>query len=188
MTRPARPSAAALLAALALAACGGDPAQIRAQTAARLQEDLDKVALAIDAGQCGRSVDAPLERLERDVGNLDDIDGRVQGSLRDGVDRLAELAQQECEDISAGQEAPETTEPAPTEPETTEPATTEPETTEPTTTEPETTKEPKEPKIKEPKAEDPTTPPETPTTSPQPGDGGQEAPGNGADPLEKGND
>lgn len=183
MTRPTRFLGASLLAALALAACGGDPAQIRAETAARLQEDLDKVAVAIDAGQCGRSVDAPLERLDRDVGNLDDIDGGVQGSLQDGVDRLAELAQQECDDIEAAEEEAQTTTPETTTETTT---TTEPETTtESTTTEPETTTSttttttPTEPSTS-------TTPPEAPTTVPEPG--GQAVPEDGGATPDGGDD
>jgi len=153
MSRSIRSLAVMLLATCALTACGGDPEPIRAATAAELQTDLDQVAEAIDAGQCGRRVDAPLQRLDRDVGNLDDIDADLRGSLQDGVDRLAELAQQECEDAAAAKETTET--------ETT---------TEPTTTEPETT-----------------TPPDTPTTAPQPGDGGQAAPADpGADPPGQG--
>jgi cell division protein FtsN len=167
---------AACIAALA-AGCGGGTQPIRAETAARLQEDLDKVAAAIEAEECGRKVNAPLTRLQRDVGNLpDDVDPDVRQTLDDGIDRLTELAQEECDRIR--EERTDTTSTTTTTPDTT--TTTTPTTTDTTTTEPDETTTEEEP----PPDEQPTT--TAPTTTPQEPGGGNGGTGDGTQPEEGG--
>ena len=165
--------AIALACAVALLAggCGGDPQPISAGASERLQRDLDTVAQLIASGQC-RRVQYPLERLDRDVGNLpSEVDGDVRAALDDGVTRLTELADEDCRRQEQARETT-TTEPLPetTTTETTSTTTTTPETTttepETTTTEPDTT----------------TTPETTPTPPPTPpGDGGTDSGGGGGD-------
>jgi TolA-binding protein len=152
--------------ALLWAGCGGDPEPIRARTADRLQEDLDKVAQSIAAGRCG-PVNAQLERLDRDIDGLPgEVDREVQQALEDGAARLRDLAEQECERLAAerqGETQPETTTTT-----TTTPTTTTPETTEEQPTEPDEGDEGESPPA--------TTTPEpgpTPAPAPAPAPGGE---------------
>ena len=120
-----------LLAALGTA-CGGDDSTLLSSTRSdTLQEDLDRLDTAITQGRCQQAREA-LDQLDADVDGIPgEVDRALRQRLRDGVERLAQQAPEDC-----AANRPETTE---TEPEETVPTETVPEETVPTETVPEET-------------------------------------------------
>jgi len=154
-----RQLAVALLGAGAalLVACGDTTGLLDRSDAETLRNDIDKVAAAVEDGNCDEAVQA-LARAQRDFGALpDDVDPRLKSKLAAGLENFAAKVPEEC--------ATNATETTPTTPEETTP-TTPPETT--PTTPPETTP----PETTPPE----TTPPETTPAETTPGSGGQTAP------------
>jgi hypothetical protein len=131
-------AAAAIVAALALAACGGDDEpepSIPREDAETLVATLDEVRDNIDVGSCLVATDK-VQEFQDELGQLSsDVDDEVRDGLERGAQNLLGLVDEQCEEP-----APETTteeiEPTTTEePEPTEPTQpTEPTTTEETTT------------------------------------------------------
>jgi len=153
------------LGAAGLAACGAktNPAMIPADNAAELQDHLDEVLQAIDSEDCGDAGRA-IEQVRSDLRSLPSgTSQRLQERLEEGVAKLAEQADEECQETTTTTETKTTTtETLPTTTtETVPPETVPPETT--PTTPPETT------------PTTPTTPPETTPTTP-PDTGGVNAP------------
>jgi len=139
MPLPAVLLALALAALSALAvACGGDTSGLLTERSAeRLTGDVDRVADAVQAGDCEATA-ARLQELQNEVAGLgSSVSARLRQNLQDGVAQLAAQATEECQGEAV---TPTDAEPAPqvepTEPETTE--TTEPpaETTPPAETVP----------------------------------------------------
>ncbi|MEO6496157.1 MAG: hypothetical protein ABIO51_01610 [Solirubrobacteraceae bacterium] len=149
------------LGAAGLAACGAktNPAMIPADNAAELRDHLDDVLQAIDSEDCGDAGRA-IEQVRSDLRSLPSgTSQRLQERLEEGVAKLAEQADEECQETTTTETQTTTTETLPTTTtETVPPETVPPETT--PTTPPETT---------------PTTPPETtPTVPPDTGGVGVE--------------
>lgn len=117
--------------ALVLAGCGSDDESgepIPARQADSLLTQLELVQDRSDRGICG-GANTQIDQLEQKVADLPrDVDADVRSALEDGLDRLRELVNDECEQ---NREEPETdtteTEPPPTDTQDTQPETTQPE-------------------------------------------------------------
>jgi hypothetical protein len=133
---------AALLAALALGACGkddGDP--IPASQANALIRGLDTAKRQAEQGSCGTLLRTTLPALEQRAQRLKSTVGSdTRTTIQDGIAHLRELATDQCNQQQE-QQLPTTSETTTSETTTSEPTTTttEPPTTDTTTTEPPTT-------------------------------------------------
>ena len=94
--------AAPVLGALALVAggCGGEEARpIPTRTARDIVARLDEVSRRVDASACNDLRDDSLPALRREVKGLpSNVDGDVRTTLEDGLGRLEELVQAECDE------------------------------------------------------------------------------------------
>jgi hypothetical protein len=111
--RPRRvsPALAAVLAAAALglaAGCGGEEAApIPTRSARDIVTRLDEVERRVAADACNDVRQDSLPALEREVGELPErVDPAIRSTLEDGLGRLEELVQAECEE-PAEEPAPE---------------------------------------------------------------------------------
>jgi hypothetical protein len=154
-------AAAAVVAAVGVAGCGGsdkeEGAQIPRADAAALINRLQEAERRSDPFRCNDLRKDTLPALEREVQALpDNVDADVRSTVEDGVAHLSELVDQQCESDKQDTK----TDTTPTTPTETEPAPTQTQ-TQPTPTQ---TQPPKT-------TPTPTTPTPTPTT---PGNGGAE--------------
>jgi hypothetical protein len=128
------------LGAAGLAACGNktNPAMIPADNASELKDHLDDVLAAIESSDCGEASRA-VAQVRGDLTSLPSgTSQRLEARLKEGVERLAEQAAEECQPTETTQtEAPTTTTITPET--TTTPVTTATETTPVETTSTETT-------------------------------------------------
>ncbi len=154
---------ALLLGALAAfaVACGDTSELLSERRAARLTGDVDRVAEAVQQGDC-EATSVRLQELQAEVAELpSSVASELRRNLEDGVAQLAAQAQEECQGEQA--ETPATEEqPAP---EVETPETTE--TTEPPAETPTDTAETEPPAETTPPAE-PAPPAETPPAEPAP--------------------
>jgi hypothetical protein len=148
---------AACALASGLAACGSEDRTglIPSDDAQRLGERLGDVKSHVEDGDCD-PVPEELTRLRSSVAALpSSVDSRLRKRLDEGVEHLAQVAPEQCQEVALGAtEAP---------PEETETVTTEPETT---TTALPTTTTPVEPPTTETTAPTVTTPPTSTTVVP----------------------
>jgi hypothetical protein len=165
VTRRALTTLALCVAGAVAAGCGSDDekgAPIPADAAAALQTRLDEVErrLAFARGACADIQDDSKPAMQEIVNSLpSNVDDDVRAALEDGLDRLFQLSEEQCEDQP--EEEPSTeTETVETEPEQTTP-------TETVETETETT---------------PTETTEVPTDELPPGQDGELPPGQEEDP------
>jgi cell division protein FtsN len=91
-------AAAALLAAIALGACGKDSGKpIPAKQASRLVTLLDVAARQADAGSCGTLLRDTIPSLERRARQLPtSVGADTRETINDGVAHLAQLATDQC--------------------------------------------------------------------------------------------
>ena len=169
-----------LAAALALASCGGgeDAKLLPGNTAREIEENLDRVQVYAEEGECVGAEDAVAE-VNAQVETLGAVDPKLKEALQRGATRLGEVV--------AGCEETETTETAPPEETTTEEAAKVPPGQE-KKAEKEREKEERELEKEEEKAakqeESPpeTTPEEPPTPPVPPAEGGEPGPSGGVGP------
>lgn len=157
--------APAVLATLALVACGGEDAKLLpGETAREITANLDSVQQLSDEGDCV-GAESAAEQVGEQIAALQGVDRRLKEALEDGAVRLEEVIAR-CEEEEA-----EAVAPAPTEPE-----------------EEEEEREPKEKKPKE-KKEKPDEEEEAPTEPSLPpqanGEGKGLENGNGPPPVEE---
>ena len=111
---------ALLLGALAAfaVACGDTTELLSERRAARLTGDVDRVAEAVEAGDCEATA-VRVQELQTEVADLpSSVSSELRRNLTDGVTQLAAQAQEEC----AGEPAETQTEEEPPPAETTPPA------------------------------------------------------------------
>jgi hypothetical protein len=141
---PIRPTALAVLAALALgiAGCGDDEgAQIPRDQAAELIANLQETMRRApdDRFVCGDLAQENLPQFDQQLAALpEDLDEDVRQTLEDGVGHLRGLIEDRCADQQREREQTQPEEPAPA-PEETQPEETQPEETQPEETQPEET-------------------------------------------------
>jgi hypothetical protein len=171
--RRALPYVVALLlgvcAALVAACAGSTKGGIPAASASDLKSQLEDIRERVDAGRCGE-LNGQLRQVDEGIDSLpESVDEQLKQALRDGANRLRDVAPRECNEIQAATQTQTQTVPpvvTGTVPEETTPATP-PTTTTPTTTVPPTTTTPS------PAPTDPTVAPEPPVQPPPPiGPGG----------------
>jgi hypothetical protein len=102
-------------AAIALASCGGDDAELLPGTTAQeIEENLDLVAQRTEEGECVGAEDA-VATVNAQVEALEDVDPKLEEALRRGATRLSEVVL-DCEEattetVAPAREADETEEP-----------------------------------------------------------------------------
>jgi hypothetical protein len=137
--RPARTFPVAALAgactAVLLAGGCGSQGTIPSSRSGVIQQHLDDVRSAVDAGDCSLAAQR-ADRVRSEISNLQ-VPQRLRANLLEGADKLSTAAATDCQDAQTTT-APATTETTPP-PTTTTETTTTPTTTTPTTTAPETT-------------------------------------------------
>lgn len=146
MTRRALTTLCVCVAATVAVGCGSDDekgAPIPADAAAALQTRLDEVErrLAFGRGACGDIQNDSKPAVDEILASLpSDVDEDIRAALEDGLERLFQLSEEQCDD-EPEEDTQTETEPVETEPETTPTETVPPETD---TTPTETTEEPEE--------------------------------------------
>ena len=113
MGRPSAPLlvlAAAVLAAVALSACGDSGADLLpGKTASEIEANLDEVARLAGEGECVGAADAAQE-VSAEVDALGNVDAKLKQALGEGASRLNEVVAG-CEEEPAEQEELEPVEP-----------------------------------------------------------------------------
>jgi len=145
----------AVVAALAVAGCGGDDEprgeKLPPTVTRTLLQQLESVGDRVAAGVSGACDDIYSEDVGN-IGPIDDalssipseVDPEIRSALEQSIERLTQLVDQECDEIRSAEQGEQdtTTDETPTETVTTETETVPAETTETTTTPPETTPAP----------------------------------------------
>lgn len=93
MRRPAAPALAlcVALAALLLAACGEEDAQLlRGETAREINANLDTVQQLADEGDC-TGAESAVEQVGEQIEELEEVDPRLKRALEEGAGRLEEV-------------------------------------------------------------------------------------------------
>lgn len=90
----------ALAAALSLAACGGDDAQLLSgETAREIDANLDTVQQLADEGDCV-GAESAVEQVGEQIDGLEEVDPKLKRALEAGAERLEEVIAS-CEESSS---------------------------------------------------------------------------------------